>query len=367
MNGLIASELPALHCDEEDDSIFGILHVYRRSTLHTSKEQSDRLAILQRNVALKDTKETKVESRGAVAKETKPRVHLNAADALIYKMLKNVSSIGSPLKKYAPIKLIDTGTFSHVVLAGLKNSTCNRKVAIKIIQVEKVPYNKLLQEINIMKKIRHDNVINALDVAYVEAVRKVWLVMEYMRGSSLACLLRKMLLKESQIAYVSKECVKALTYLHGQNIVHRDIKSNNVLIDIQGRVKITDFGTSFVYSKYETKREIVGTPCWMAPEVVSRKPYNFKIDIWSLGITVIEMLEGDPPYIKERPTDAMKLIKKFGKPKVKKFCTLSNELKDFLDKCLEVDMNKRAKARELLIHRFLTGESEAVTAVCTQK
>ncbi|XP_053405765.1 uncharacterized protein LOC123565770 isoform X2 [Mercenaria mercenaria] len=325
------------------------------------------MKILQRKAALQERKDAKEPSKGAVAMKPRSRVQMSAADRLFHKMLRNLSSVGDPLQKYSPLKLLDSGTFSHVVLASVKKSNCDSKVAIKIIEVEKQPYNMLLNEINIMKRIQHENVINALDVMYVEAVKKVWIVMEYMKGCSLASVLQTVLLKEKQIVYVAKECLNALHYLHGKMIVHRDIKSNNILIDIHGRVKITDCGTSFIYNDKQVKKEIVGSPCWMAPEVVARKPYDFKIDIWSFGITLIEMFEGDPPYIKETPTDAMKLVKKNGRPVIQKFNTLSNGLKHFLERCLKVDANKRATANELLKHEFLTSESEVVTALCTKK
>jgi p21-activated kinase 1 len=143
-------------------------------------------------------------------------------------------------------------------------------VAIKILEVKKQPFNVLANEVTIMKKIYHDNVVTALDAIYVEAVKKFWLVMEYVNGCSLRKIVRNVSLEEGHICFISSQCVKGLDYLHKENIVHRDIKSSNVLVDIYGRVKITDFGTSYIHDKNAKKNEIVGSPCYMAPEVVAR-------------------------------------------------------------------------------------------------
>ena len=162
-------------------------------------------------------------------------------------------------------------TFSHVVLANVKKSaTRKNKVAIKIMEVEKQPFTMLVNEILIMKRIRHENVVSALDAVYVESVRKVWLVMEYMQGCTLTRIVKSVQLRECEISYVARQCIKGLDYLHGESIVHRDIKSNNILVDIQGKIKLTDFGTGYVYDKYAKKHETIGSPCWMAPEVVKR-------------------------------------------------------------------------------------------------
>jgi serine/threonine protein kinase len=143
-------------------------------------------------------------------------------------------------------------------------------VAIKIMEVKKQPFTVLANEVNIMKKIYHENVVIALDAIYVEAVKKFWLVMEYVNGCSLRKIVRNVSLEEGHICFISSQCVKGLDYLHKENIVHRDIKSNNVLVDVHGRVKITDFGTSYIYDENAKKNDLVGSPCYMAPEVVAR-------------------------------------------------------------------------------------------------
>ncbi|KAG0280147.1 Protein kinase [Linnemannia exigua] len=273
-------------------------------------------------------------------------------EAEIMEKLRSVVSSGDPSTLYSKIKKVGQGASGSVYVA--KHLTTNTKVAIKQMDLSLQPRKELVvNEILVMKESTNPNIVNYLDSFLVKG-QELWVVMEYMEGGALTDVIDNNKLSESQIACICLETCKGLQHLHSQNIIHRDIKSDNVLLDSLGHVKITDFGFCAKLTDQKNKRAtMVGTPYWMAPEVVKQKEYGAKVDIWSLGIMAIEMIEQEPPYLDEEPLKALYLIATNGTPTLKKPETLSAELKNFLAVCLCVEVKSRATSKELLEHEFL--------------
>ncbi|KAG5517979.1 hypothetical protein PMAC_000434 [Pneumocystis sp. 'macacae'] len=280
----------------------------------------------------------------------------------VMERLRNVVSIEDPNILYTKIRKVGQGASGSVYVAkvniniktGSGELRTGSKVAIKQMDIAHQPRRELIvNEVLVMKESHHPNIVNFLD-AYLSKNSELWVIMEYMEGGALTDIIDNNTLTEDQIAAISLETCKGLQHLHQQKIIHRDIKSDNVLLDFHGRVKITDFGFCAKLTEQKNKRAtMVGTPYWMAPEVVKQKEYGAKVDIWSLGIMAIEMIETEPPYLNEEPLKALYLIATNGTPTLKKPDKLSKELKSFLAVCLCVDVKSRATAEELLEHEFL--------------
>lgn len=163
---------------------------------------------------------------------------------------------------------------------------------------------------------------------------------------------------EKEISCIIYMLLKGLSFLHEKNYIHRDIKARNILINSKGEAKLCDFGICRQYIKGEMhKAPRVGSPYWMAPEVINREEFDFSSDIWSVGITVLELLDGYPPFCDLAPKEVMKEIVK--KPNLEKYTNIleeyncSKELIDFVLKCLDYNKNNRPSAKELLEHKFL--------------
>ncbi|KAL2270366.1 hypothetical protein VTJ83DRAFT_2550 [Remersonia thermophila] len=287
------------------------------------------------------------------------------SESEVMNKLREVVSKDDPNRLYAKQKKIGQGASGSVYVAKILTprpnapqlkGRSNDRVAIKQMDLAHQPRKELIvNEILVMRENRHPNIVNFLDAFLMDNDKELWVVMEYMEGGALTDVIENNpVITEEQISTICLETCQGLEHLHSQNIIHRDIKSDNVLLDARGNVKITDFGFCAKLTETKSKRAtMVGTPYWMAPEVVKQKEYGPKVDIWSLGIMAIEMIESEPPYLNEEPLKALYLIATNGTPRLKKPEKLSKELKAFLSVCLCVDVKSRASAQELLNHDFL--------------
>uniref|UniRef100_A0A8D2JJ42 non-specific serine/threonine protein kinase n=1 Tax=Varanus komodoensis TaxID=61221 RepID=A0A8D2JJ42_VARKO len=246
---------------------------------------------------------------------------------------------------------IGEGSTGIVCIATVKSS--GKLVAVKKMDLRKQQRRELLfNEVVIMRDYQHENVVEMYNSYLVGD--ELWVVMEFLEGGALTDIVTHTRMNEEQIAAVCQSVLKALSVLHAQGVIHRDIKSDSILLTHDGRVKLSDFGFCAQVNKEVPRRKsLVGTPYWMAPELISRLPYGPEVDIWSLGVMVIEMVDGEPPYFNEPPLKAMKMIRDNLPPKLKNVHKVSPSLKGFLDRLLVRDPAQRATASELLKHPFL--------------
>eukprot|EP01105_Mastigella_eilhardi_P018889 TRINITY_DN4409_c0_g1_i2.p1 TRINITY_DN4409_c0_g1~~TRINITY_DN4409_c0_g1_i2.p1 ORF type:complete len:389 (-),score=78.09 TRINITY_DN4409_c0_g1_i2:31-1197(-) len=216
------------------------------------------------------------------------------------------------------------------------------------------------KEIEILKTCRCPNIVCFFG-CFVSSNR-FWILMDYCALGSLRDIMNmdNTPLKEKQVAACCQGALKGLVYLHKQGIIHRDIKCGNILLDERGEVKLADFGVSAqMYCTWVANTGLVGSVLWMAPEIIRQKPYNQAADIWSLGVTAVEMADGEPPHADTSPARAMMLISRGNQPTVRNPKGFSKEFLSFLEFCLNKQPEKRPAAADLLQTPFIQGSKGA--------
>ncbi|XP_075166766.1 sterile20-like kinase isoform X2 [Haematobia irritans] len=290
--------------------------------------------------------------------------HLGSGEAKKKRHGNNIKMDTDPAEVWEIVGELGDGAFGKVYKAQHKET--KHYAAAKMCILEAVAdLSDHMVEIDILSEIRHPNIVELYEAFFVDL--KLWMLIEYCDGGALDSIMVELEkpLNEPQIAYVCKHMTEGLDFLHKNKVIHRDLKAGNVLLTMEGGVKLADFGVSaknkHTLQKHDT---FIGTPYWMAPELVlcetfRDNPYDQKVDIWSLGITLIELAQMEPPNSEMSPMRVLLKIQKSDPPRLDQPSRWSKEFNDFLKNSLVKDPHQRPTTEILLQHAFISRDLDA--------
>ncbi|KAJ7157388.1 kinase-like domain-containing protein [Mycena filopes] len=267
----------------------------------------------------------------------------------------------NPKSIYVMISKLGEGWFGPVYQA--RETATRRRVAIARNDMTNQQKHFFLDHLLLLKEMKHPNIVLFLE-SYLVGPEELWIVSEFIEGLDLSEIVGNHQLAEEQMSNICLQTCQGLEHLHSQNIIHRDIRPDNIFVDPQGCVKIKGFGFCVKLTNQRPRRtSMAGKPHWMAPEVAKQTEsdgkkveYDGKVDVWSLGITTLELSgagNGPGPYMNDEPLTALYFVGPDGTPTLTDADALSAELRNFLEACLSVDVQRRATVAKLLNHPFL--------------
>ncbi|KAL7276184.1 kinase that interacts with cdc31p [Rhizina undulata] len=295
----------------------------------------------------------------ATAAEKALRVKENSEKAV----RKEMSDV-PPEVPYSVLELVGKGSFGSV-FKGIHNET-KQIVAVKSLDLDQNDEDivDIQKEITVLSQLKAGDApnITAFHGSYLLGSR-LWVIMDFCSGGSVRTLMKAGPIEEKYITIIVRETLTALGYLHKHQIIHRDIKAANILVGQDGRVQLCDFGVSAqIASKHGKRNTFVGTPQWMAPEALTGGFYDSRIDVWSFGITIIEMAKQQPPLFHIPPSRVVDMIPRMAPPRLEGG-NWSNQLREFVAVCLNEVPEERATVEELQKSKFVKGAKNYPTSM----
>eukprot|EP01130_Rhizamoeba_saxonica_P006769 TRINITY_DN2704_c1_g1_i2.p1 TRINITY_DN2704_c1_g1~~TRINITY_DN2704_c1_g1_i2.p1 ORF type:complete len:296 (-),score=50.83 TRINITY_DN2704_c1_g1_i2:28-915(-) len=258
---------------------------------------------------------------------------------------------GNIKKRVKKQGFVGKGGFGKV-FTGKLTKPKKRRVAVKILpHVSERAKTSNYYEIANLIYSQHENVVEY--ICSYQVKNELWLITEYLEGGTLSIACRSHKFSDQHIAFIARSILRGLEFMHNKGIVHRDLKSSNVMLSLQGTVKIIDFGLCAFFGE-EEKMQVLGSPYWMSPEMVLRRPHGKPTDIWSFAVCMMEMFLKEPP----NRSSSMKALLYAATDRIKEcfLPSMSDICIDFLSLCFNLDPYERPTATELLEHEFLQVE-----------